>query len=71
MTDDAEAIAVGEPNPADPEFALAETGNFPPPEDGAQDDVEQTALPQYDEDLIDGADLTPEEAMQDAPEPEQ
>lgn len=34
-----------------------ETGNYPLPEDGAQDQVEQTRLPQYDEDLVDGATL--------------
>lgn len=37
---------------------LAETGNYPLPDDGPQDDVDQSALPQYDEDLIDGADLS-------------
>jgi hypothetical protein len=34
-----------------------DTPNYPEPDDGAQDDVEQVALPQYDDDLIDGADL--------------
>jgi hypothetical protein len=37
-----------------------ETGSYPAPDDGAQDDVEQTTLPQYDEDLVDGADLESE-----------
>jgi hypothetical protein len=41
------------------EAELAETGNYPFPDDGAQDDVEQTTLPQYDEDLVDGAGLDP------------
>ena len=36
---------------------LVETGNYPGPEDGPQDDVEQTSLPDFDEDLVDGADL--------------
>jgi hypothetical protein len=39
---------------------LVETGNYPDPDDGPQDDVAQTTLPQYDEDLVDGADLESE-----------
>lgn len=34
---------------------LVETGNFPDPEDGPQDDLEQTTTPQFDEDLVDAA----------------
>ncbi len=36
---------------------LPDTGNYPEPQDGPQDDVEQTSLPDFDEDLVDGADL--------------
>lgn len=36
---------------------LPDTGNYPEPQDGPQDDVEQTTLPDFDEDLVDGADL--------------
>jgi hypothetical protein len=32
-----------------------DTGNYPIPEDGPQDDLEQISTPQYDEDLVDGA----------------
>ncbi|HEY9375770.1 MAG TPA: hypothetical protein VIQ02_01575 [Jiangellaceae bacterium] len=32
-----------------------DTGNYPMPEDGPQDDLQQTSTPQYDEDLVDGA----------------
>jgi len=39
------------------EQELEETGNYPDPDDGAQDDVGQAALPQFDDDLVDGADL--------------
>lgn len=39
------------------EQQLVETGNYPEPSDGPQDQVEQTTLPQYDEDLVDGAGL--------------
>ena len=46
--------------PDDVEQELEETGNYPDPDDGPQDDVEQVALPQYDDDLIDGADLEAE-----------
>jgi hypothetical protein len=38
-----------------PEEAPVETGNFPDPEDGPQDDLEQTTTPQFDEDLVNGA----------------
>ncbi|WP_370614295.1 hypothetical protein [Mumia sp. Pv 4-285] len=40
-----------------PEGELEETGNYPDPEDGPQDDVDQASLPQYDDDLIGGATL--------------
>jgi hypothetical protein len=38
-----------------------ETGNYPTPDDGPQDDLEQTTTPQYDEDLVDGAGFGEEE----------
>jgi hypothetical protein len=34
---------------------LVETGNYPDPDDGPQDDLEQVPTPQFDEHLIDGA----------------
>jgi hypothetical protein len=39
------------------EQELEETGNYPDPEDGPQDDVDQARLPAYDDDLIGGATL--------------
>lgn len=39
-----------------------DTGNFPGPEDGPQDDVEQSTLPDFDEDLVDGAHLEDDES---------
>jgi hypothetical protein len=51
-----EAAAV----PAD-EAVPVDTGNYPLPEDGPQDDLEQTTTPDYDEDLVDGAGIGAEE----------
>lgn len=51
-----EAAAVPE-NEAVP----VDTGNYPMPGDGPQDDLEQTTAQQYDEDLVDGAGLGAEE----------
>jgi hypothetical protein len=39
---------------------LVETGGYPGADDGPQDAVEQTTLPQYDEDLVNGAGLESE-----------
>jgi hypothetical protein len=50
MTEDAAA-------PSEATEELRDTGNYPEPLDGPQDDVEQTTLPDFDEDLVDGADL--------------
>lgn len=47
------------PGPGEPE--LVDTGNFPGPDDGPQDDIEQSSLPDFDEDLIDGAHLEDDE----------
>lgn len=47
----------GETTTAPAEEELEETGNYPAPDDGPQDDVDQSALPQFDDDLVDGADL--------------
>jgi hypothetical protein len=47
---EAAAILPDEAEPVD-------TGNYPLPEDGPQDDVPQSTTPQYDEDLVDGAGL--------------
>lgn len=46
-----------------PEYEAApeETGNYPTPDDGPQDDLDQTTTPQYDEDLVDGAGFGEEE----------
>ncbi|KAA1420092.1 hypothetical protein FE697_019635 [Mumia zhuanghuii] len=44
-----------------PEEGLEETGNYPDPDDGPQDDVDQARLPQYDDDLIAGATLEDEQ----------
>lgn len=49
------------PVPATVEGEPEETGNFPFPDDGPQDDVDQSALPAFDDVLIDGADLEAEE----------
>ncbi len=43
------------------EVELVDTGNFPLPDDGPQEDVDQTALPAFDDVLVDGADLEGEE----------
>jgi hypothetical protein len=51
MSSDAAEDAAGE----SPEDVPVETGNYPDPEDGPQDDLEQTTTPQFDEDLVDGA----------------
>jgi hypothetical protein len=45
---EAAAIPPSEAMPAD-------TGNYPMPEDGPQDHLDQTPSPQFDEDLVDGA----------------
>lgn len=39
---------------------LEDVPTFPEPTDGPQDDVEQTTLPDFDEDLVDGASLEDE-----------
>lgn len=46
-----------------PEYEAApeETGNYPTPDDGPQDDLDQATTPQYDEDLVDGAGFGEEE----------
>jgi hypothetical protein len=44
------------PVTADDEL-LVETGNYPEPDDGPQDEVEQTNEPGFDEALVDGVDL--------------
>jgi hypothetical protein len=49
MSNNAAEDAVGQ----SPEDEPVETGNFPDPEDGPQDDLEQTTTPQFDEDLVD------------------
>jgi len=42
--------------PTEPQaIALVETGNYPDPDDGPQDDLEQVPTPQFDEHLVDGA----------------
>ncbi|MGH1565777.1 hypothetical protein [Mumia sp. DW29H23] len=46
---------------------LEDTGNYPDPDDGPQDDIEQASLPQYDDDLIAG--VTLEEDQVDVDEP--
>lgn len=43
------------------EAVPVDTGNYPTPGDGPQDDLEQTTAPQYDEDLVDGAGIGAEE----------
>ena len=53
MTEDA--------GPVGTDTELVETGNFVFPEDGPQDDVVQTSLPDFDEDLVDGATLEDDE----------
>lgn len=45
------------PTTGEPLERPEETGNYPDPDDGAQDEVRQSTLPAYDEDLVDGADL--------------
>ena len=37
------------------EAVPVDTGNYPMPDDGPQDDLEQTTSPDFDEDLVDGA----------------
>lgn len=49
MTENATETAVTELPPV-------ETGNYPDPEDGPQDDLDQTPEPQLDDHLVDGAD---------------
>jgi hypothetical protein len=49
MTDVATDMPETEPPPV-------ETGNYPDPEDGPQDDLDQTPEPQLDDHLVDGAD---------------
>ena len=49
MTDQAVGAPVSEP-------ALVETGNYPDPEDGPQDHLQQISEPQFDDQLVDGAD---------------
>jgi len=51
---EAAAVPAGEAVPVD-------TGNYPMPVDGPQDDLEQTTAPQYDEDLVDGVGFGAEE----------
>jgi len=51
---EAAAVSANEAMPVD-------TGNYPMPVDGPQDDLEQTTAPQYDEDLVDGAGIGAEE----------
>jgi hypothetical protein len=51
VSSDTAADAAGQ----SPEEEPVETGNFPDPEDGPQDDLAQTTTPQFDEDLVDGA----------------
>jgi hypothetical protein len=51
---EAAAVSANEAMPVD-------TGNYPMPVDGPQDDLEQTTTPQYDEDLVDGAGIGAEE----------
>lgn len=52
------------PEPVPPAEAVdetpVETGNFPFPDDGPQDDVAQGTDPAFEPELIDGADLEPE-----------
>jgi hypothetical protein len=48
------------PVEATDEAVPAETGNYPDPDDGPQDDVEQTDEPLFEEALVDGADLEQE-----------
>jgi hypothetical protein len=43
------------------EAVSVDTGNYPMPVDGPQDDLEQITTPQYDEDLVDGAGIGAEE----------
>jgi hypothetical protein len=49
MTDQVLGAPVSEPR-------LVETGNYPDPEDGPQDHLQQTPEPQFDDQLVDGAD---------------
>jgi hypothetical protein len=51
---EAAAVPAGEAVPVD-------TGNYPMPDNGPQNDLEQTTAPQYDEDLVDGAGFGVEE----------
>jgi hypothetical protein len=51
---EAVAVPVNEAVPVD-------TGNYPMPVDGPQDDLDQTTAPQHDEDLVDGAGIGAEE----------
>jgi hypothetical protein len=53
MTEQQLEAAAIRPDEAEP----VDTGNYPLPEDGPQDDVPQTTSARYDEDLIDGAAL--------------
>ena len=45
-------------NPAE---VPVDTGNSVGPDDGPQDDIDQSALPDFDEDLVDGATLEDDE----------
>jgi hypothetical protein len=53
MTESQLEGAAMRPDEAEP----VDTGNYPLPEDGPQDDVPQTTSARYDEDLVDGATL--------------
>jgi hypothetical protein len=46
--------------PEAPDPVPEDTGNYPDPDDGAQDEVDQEQLPQFDADLVDGAHLEAE-----------
>jgi hypothetical protein len=43
------------------EAVPVDTGNYPMPDDGPQDDLEQTTSPDFDEDLVDGAGIGADE----------
>jgi len=49
MTEPTLGAAVSEP-------PLVETGNYPDPEDGPQDHLQQIPQPLFDDQLVDGAD---------------
>jgi hypothetical protein len=49
------AAALTDPGVTDTEAELVETGNYPLPGDGPQDDLEQSTMPEFDEHLVDGA----------------